>query len=253
MQSCPDYLLAENQLPTEENISLYHASKEGNLSEIERLLTLGAKPNFFLKPEEQKNALHVAAENGHTVAVRTLLENGAAVDSLSAANQNTALNYAASCALVGSEMINILVEYGADPNHANAYGNTPLHESCLLGNLEVTRALIGHGASVRAQNHHGSTPLHSLSYCKNSDTECSVAIAEMLVAAGAAVDSIDSTGQTPFLVAASMGNEQLVRWLLNQGANSHATDDHGRNAVGCAQFYGKDSIVKLLSEMYSHK
>ena len=61
----PSYLLAENQLNSNENINLYMAALNGDLNQVKSNLKAGAKPNYFYRPEEQKNSLHIAAEKGY--------------------------------------------------------------------------------------------------------------------------------------------------------------------------------------------
>lgn len=114
----PEYLLAENQAVTGENIGLFHAAERGNLAEVRRLLSKGAKPNFFHRPEDQKNALHVAAERDFVEVADALLRAGAAVDAVAATDQATALTYAARSA--SAAMITLLLDAGADIRHGKS-------------------------------------------------------------------------------------------------------------------------------------
>ena len=111
----PDYLLAENQLATDENVALFNAASNGELNALKRLLRQGAKPNFFYRPEDQKNALHVAAENGFEQIVSTLVEHGAEVDAIAATDQTTALVLAARSG--SKSLIQKLVSAGANVTH----------------------------------------------------------------------------------------------------------------------------------------
>jgi ankyrin repeat protein len=93
--SVESYLLEENQLPTKENIELFEAASAGDLRRVKQLLDAGAKPNFFFRPEEQKNSLHIAAEKGFSDIVEVLILHGAVVNSIAASDQTTALILAA--------------------------------------------------------------------------------------------------------------------------------------------------------------
>lgn len=115
----PDYLLSSNQEANAENVALFHAAEKGDLPEIKRLISAGAKPNFFHRPEDQKNSLHIAAENAHEAVVQFLLENGAVANSIAAADQSTAINLAARNPRTSRQLIETLVDYGADPSHGN--------------------------------------------------------------------------------------------------------------------------------------
>ena len=118
----PEYLLQENQLPTEDNIALFRAALQGSVSECERLLRKGAKPNFFFRPEDQKNALHVAAEHGFVDVCKLLLSHGAEANSLSTADQASALTLAAHND--DPTLIKVLLDVGAHINHGKYKLNT---------------------------------------------------------------------------------------------------------------------------------
>lgn len=114
-QDYPEYLLQENQLATDENIGLFQAANKGNLVECEKLLKRGAKPNFFFRPEDQKNALHVAAEHGFVDIVKLLLQHGAEVNSVATTDQSSVLTLAAHND--NPALIKILLEHGAAIDH----------------------------------------------------------------------------------------------------------------------------------------
>ncbi len=55
----PEYIHLNNQIPTKENIALFEAAVAGDFNRVKTLLKQGAKPNFFHRPEDQKNVLQV--------------------------------------------------------------------------------------------------------------------------------------------------------------------------------------------------
>ena len=71
-----------------------------------------------------------------------------------------------------------------------------------------------------------------------------VAIVEMLLAAGASVDHANN-GDTPLYVAAFRGHLDVVRALLNAGADTRETLGRGRVCWGGNEQH-KDAIVALL-------
>lgn len=50
------------------------------------------------------------------------------------------------------ECVAVLLEHGADPNLADADGNTALHLAVISPNTYVARLLLEHNASIDAQN-----------------------------------------------------------------------------------------------------
>ncbi len=76
-----------------------------------------------------------------------------------------------------------------DKGRCNALQNddgwTPLHEACCLGLADVVEALLQHGADATARCKDGTTPLHKAARAGN---KASVA---MLIQAGADVSAVD--------------------------------------------------------------
>lgn len=101
--SFPPEYSAENQVPTDANLALFKSALAGSLTGVENALKKGSftiylvsiitftraggKPNFFHRPEDQKNALHVACENGNAEIVEILLKNGALYDAIAITHQ----------------------------------------------------------------------------------------------------------------------------------------------------------------------
>ena len=73
-----------------------------------------------------------------------------------------------------------------------------------------------------------------------------VAIIETMLSLGLDIDSRDSFGTTPFLVAAASGKMQAVNFLLVKGADLSLTTYKGRNLLHAAAEGGKVSIVQTL-------
>ena len=80
--------------------------------------------------KDQKNALHVASENGHIEVVEILLKAGAVVDCIASTSQATALIFASQNS--NAAITKILIDAGANVNKANGYGNTALINACKI-------------------------------------------------------------------------------------------------------------------------
>jgi ankyrin repeat protein len=215
---------------------------------VQNALKKGGKPNFFFDPEDSKNSLHVAAEEGHVEVVRELLANGAVPDCLVVSSKDTALTLA--CRMERDTIATTLIEAGADVNHANMYGNTSLHESVREDFLELAKMLLSAGAHVNSQNHKGSSALHFLCYSSReevNDIHASQDFAKMLIAGGADVNATDKEGLTPFLVCCASGREDLMDLLIEHGASTTVQDHHHRAAAQVAEFYHHPHIVSRFS------
>ena len=101
--------------------------------------------------------LHRAADLGHLIVARFLVENGADVNAKNGAGE-TPLHIAA---LHGHKaIIELLLGYKANVQLADSTGSTPLHASAQKGFRNIVEILLAHGADVNAKNRYGSTPLH---------------------------------------------------------------------------------------------
>ena len=73
------------------------------------------------------------------------------------------------------------------------------------------------------------------------------AAAKILLADGADPNSRDSAGgNTPLLIAASMGHHDMVKILIDRGADAFAANDDGWTALVVARDNGHDAVVRLL-------
>lgn len=199
----PEYMLGKNQQSTPENIALFEASLHGDVAQVRAQLNKGARPNFFFRPEDQKNALHVAAEHGHLEIVELLLDHGAVVNAIAATDKSTPLILAAHLPN-NVPVIEKLIHAGANVLAENAYGNTALHEACHNGNISNARVLLRAGANPNQKNHKGSTPLHTFCYGESSSSH-SVEMLRFLIENSSDVEMEDNRGITPLLVCCSSG------------------------------------------------
>ena len=96
------------------------------------------------------------AENEHLscLMISVLLANGHPVD-VTNSEDKTALYYAA--VLSKTSIVVLLLNSGANPNHRDAFGNSPLHFAYGPASM---RALLERGVDPNVQNNDGYTPLH---------------------------------------------------------------------------------------------
>ena len=113
-----------------------------------------------------------------------------------------------------SELAQLLLDAGADPNLANRYDLTPLALAVDLGSLDIVELLLAAGADATVVDAAGEPLLFTAA--RNGD----VAIARALLAAGIAVDAVDASfGQTALMVAARERQAEIARLLIDAGAD----------------------------------
>ncbi|XP_039629770.1 protein phosphatase 1 regulatory subunit 12C isoform X2 [Polypterus senegalus] len=92
----------------------------------------------------------------------------------------------------------------------NADGITALHQACIDENLEMVQFLVEHGANVNQSDNEGWTPLHVAASCGYSD------IAEYLLQHGANVGAVNCDGDIPVDIAEEEGTEQLLKEYIRK-------------------------------------
>jgi ankyrin repeat protein len=108
-------------------------------------------------------------------------------------------------------MVEALLQYGADVNVETAEGQTPLFLAAALGDGALIQALLAAGADVNSQG--------ALMFAIHAGKTEHV---KALLAAGADVNLKNDAGISPLLLAAYMGNAEMVNLLLSENA---ASDD----------------------------
>ncbi|KAI1180558.1 hypothetical protein F4777DRAFT_252914 [Nemania sp. FL0916] len=140
------------------------------------------------------------------------------------------------------DIVELLLEKGANVHTPDTLGRTPLSWAAAYGQLLVVRFLIERGANV---NHECSRGWGPLAWAIASP-QTAVAIAQMLLANGANVDSRDYLGRSPLYHAAIEKDSTLCQVLISGGADIDARDDVGRTPLSIAAGFNKEYTARLL-------
>ena len=207
--------------------ALMWAAAEGNLEVLELLVSEGA--DVSARSDKGFTPLLFAAREGETSVVHSLFKNGASVSealpSREAVVTENGMSSAAQTGMtplllaIGSahfETAALLLELGADPNAA-PLGWAPIHQitwirkagqagsnnpapqgSGKLGSLEFTRKLVESGADINAK---------------------------VTKRPPVGVSDLNMRGGTAFLLAARTADIDLMRLLVDLGADPHETND----------------------------
>ena len=103
--------------------------------------------------------LIISAADGYTEMVKLLLEAGADITAVDGSMKATALHAAAY--LGHPEVMQILVDYGIELDAQGPYnGYTALHDAVLQDNIEGVEVLVKAGANKNLKGHDGNTPFN---------------------------------------------------------------------------------------------
>jgi ankyrin repeat protein len=256
-------------------LPLYIACYMHNPDMVELLLEKGAKipANFdqfmdrspatdaIIQEAVNKSAvtLFESIEENNPQAVVYDIEQGANVNAF---NQNgeTPLYVASSKGLL--DIVDILLENGADIDKETTNGSTPLYAAAEAGYTGIVEFLMEHGANVTDQI---LDNMHTFDqeiddtfnyYRKKNQPPLFTAIedndikgVESALDEGADVDGVRQN-RKPLIVFASNFpyTENIIKLLLERGADINRADPKGITAVSNAAFMGHANIVKILIE-----
>lgn len=119
------------------------------------------------------------------------------------------------------DLVNILLEKGADPNIANNNKTTPLHAAILINNETITQKLLDKGANIKAINVDGNSLLHlAISYKASKNiVNLFLAQCDKLGITKELLNTPNQQGKTPLTDALEECNKELIKLLLDKGAD----------------------------------
>ena len=136
-----------------------------------------------------------------------------------------------------------LIDDGVSINAFDDKGETPLIIAILESRLSVVDIIIEYGADIRARNRGGFTALHAASYVGNSE------IARKLLDEGADVNDQDNkAGVTALSVAAEEGYSGVAQVLIDFGANLEASERNGYTPLSRALWRGQTEVATVLQK-----
>lgn len=128
-----------------------------------------------------------------------------------------------------------------DVEARNAVGETALMIAALRNHRDVVERLLARGAQV---NRPGWTALH---YAATNKGDQAAAITRLLLEHYAYIDAESPNRTTPLMMAARYGREEVVRLLLEEGADPTLRNEQGLDAIDFARQVGRDGLVDVIA------
>jgi ankyrin repeat protein len=182
----------------------------------------------------------IAIEDGNLGAIKALVESGAHPDTLIEYGVHKITPLMKACHHGEQEIVQYLLDKGANVNAADDQGDTALYTAVLARRVEIVRVLISRGAKVNMRNLRGLTPIASAAWAGSTQ------IVKILADAGADLRA-ETHGLTPLMLAASAGDIETIQLLVKLGAPVNQASTGGdTTALISAIDSGKTAAVQAL-------
>jgi ankyrin repeat protein len=135
-----------------------------------------------------------------------------------------------------ADMVKWLLFIGADPNAKDDYHRTPLIVAAAWGSTNCVRVLLEAGADIN---------LHDSGHSKAINSADNPEVVRLLIDAGADINYVNGEGYNALKDAAERGRVEMVRALLEMGADPNASS-LGETPLYVAVRSDEYKIVKLL-------
>ena len=230
----------------------FDAVKCGDVQKFQKYLQNGIDVNLLEETDSKRDsALIAACRLGREEIVRVALDFNAKNDPHPEFGQ-TALQVAVAsghinCAKLILETAELSEVDHVIVNHADGNQEAPLHIASRCGNPNMVELLINHGADVTLVDSNGRTSLH----CACSGLHGGSSLRYLLQTGGDDIlEEKDDYGSTPLHIAVKQNNYECVKILLEHGANPRTLNRSRKDALEMAIHLKSRKMIHLI-EQYS--
>ncbi|WP_455427313.1 ankyrin repeat domain-containing protein [Dryocola sp. LX212] len=184
-----------------------------------------------------------AAEQGNLDGLKSCLAKGADINSTNR-QQRTAITLASLNKKY--DCVEYLISAGADINKQDETCFNPFLISCLNNDLTLLRLVLPANPDLNCLTRFGGVGITPAS--EKGHVEI---VRELVTRTGINVNHTNFVGWTPLLEAIVLNDggakqQEIVKLLLDHGANPHMTDKYGKKPLELAREKGYDEIAELL-------
>lgn len=209
---------------------IHWAARKNNITEIKKLLKRSQGLVHERDIRQGRTPLHFAAEHGSLSAAEILIEEKADVNAATKKEGLTPLHLAAGNG--HTPLVSLLLQHGADKTIKDRSGKTPGDLAALANFAEVAQLLM--------------TSEQASSLLLHASVGNLAEVKELLAQKEVKVNEVDSSNNTPLLLAARNGHVAVVKTLILHKADLNHLNEDKVNALQLAVESGNEALVKLL-------
>ena len=220
------------------------ASSNANAGLLSREFVSDGPTEVTMPDREPVDTWFAAVADGDRTTAEALLADGIDID-VTNARRRTAILVAAMNRRY--ELVEMLAAAGADIDKQDETNFNPFTYGCITNDLRLVRLMVRAGADIDRLTRFGGVGLHPAA--EKGYVEL---VRELLTTTDVNVNLTNWVGWTPLLEAIVLndggpGQQEIVRLLLEHGANPHLTDKYGKAPRELAEELGYTEIVELLA------
>ncbi|XP_067652079.1 putative ankyrin repeat protein RF_0381 [Haliotis asinina] len=216
------------------------AAQYGHKEVVKVLVENGA--DLSLAYDTGSNGLHLACSKGRLEVVKYIISQNIVDINCRGLGKKTAAMIAAGCG--HKEVVELLVENGADLSLACASGSNILHLACSRGRLEVVKYILSQNiVDINSRGLKKKTPVMNAAESGHKD------VVELLVEKGANLSLACDTGSNILHFTCSKGRLEVVKYILSQNIlDINSRGMMKKTPVMNAAESGHKEVVELLVE-----
>ncbi|XP_076009468.1 CARD- and ANK-domain containing inflammasome adapter protein [Genypterus blacodes] len=205
---------------------------------VRLLIRSGAQVNAAA--QDGFTPLHIASQQGHAETALLLIQ-GKADPGARDRQGRTPLHWAAS-APGQSSVVDVLLSARADPNITDKEKKTALHLAAMEGRAQAVTSLLAHKAKGGVKDMDGSTALHYAAAGGHVDVVTTL----LRSLKNKGIEERNTWRKTPLHTAAERGHHDVAELLLEAGAKINSTDNSKDTPLHCAARGGHVELVRKL-------
>jgi uncharacterized protein len=148
----------------------------------------------------------------------------------------------------GDTALQLIQDHPTIVDSKDAKGDTGLIIAIRRSDRDWTGFLLNKGADPNLQGANGDTPLITAARSRSNQA---VEVAGWLLGLGAKVDGTNRKGETPLIIAVQTGNADMVKALLDAGANPDRTDAVA--GYSARDYANRDSRARAIQKLINDK
>jgi len=150
-----------------------------------------------------------------------------------------------------AQIVQLLIDTGADVNREDADGWTPVFNAALDANIPIIRLLLLNGADINHRDNTGDSPLRcvmvSCDFRKTpEEAPLYTETIKFLCEQGANANSLSIDGSSVLMMAVTQQCLEAVQYLISKKADVNVSDEDGWTALMWAARKGSRDIATLL-------